>query len=98
MEQLWEMGLDGEKAPEMTPSEVKGMIRKHQARMDTRDRMAWRAGRYNTFAFNAPKKYPPKPFSEKYRTQERRTEPMRPEEMKNVFLRMMGGENHANGG
>lgn len=63
----WDAGIDGQKIPNMTPAEVRGMFqvaqfaRKMQAA--SMDRSAWLAGNYTAYAFHSPKRYPRKPWN-----------------------------------
>lgn len=61
----YDAGIDGEKIPEMTPAQVRGMFqvevmrrKNHAADMD---RLSWLNGSYAATAFHAPKRYPNKP-------------------------------------
>lgn len=94
MQRCWETGLDGASVPEMTPSEVKGMIEADRAKTRANDRAAWRAGHYTAFACNAPKKYPRKPFSEAYEARNA-GRPMTDKEMLTVLLHMKERTEHA---
>lgn len=63
----WDAGLDGQKIPDMTPAQVRGMFQvaqyKRRAQAANMDRGAWLSGNYAAMAFHSPKRYPNKPWN-----------------------------------
>ncbi len=86
MQNAWEVGLDGSKIPDMTPSEVAGYYEAHKARHKIEaanlDRLAWLVGSYCAVGVNAPKKYPRKPRNAERILSKHDAKTMTDEEMK----------------